>query len=135
MPTTKIYDIGNSVLMGLDVLGLISELKSKQPVTIGGCAQRRYREYINSFVPVDYEPSLHADLRTKRYFHAQGLEVAAVNIYAAWIATFFSWILLPIVQPLNVYRVIKARRAQRSTHGAQPTMGRAVLRDAGALDD
>ncbi len=110
MTTTKIYDIGNSVLMGLDVLGLISELKSQHPVTIGGCAQQRYRQYINSFVPAEYEPQLHPDLRTKRYFHAQGLEVAAVNIYAAWIATFFSWIFLPIIQPINLYRLVRARR-------------------------
>lgn len=115
MTTTKIYDIGNSILMGLDVLGLIAELKRAHPVTIGGCAQRRYRDYIKSFVPADYEPQLHPDLRIKRYFNAQGLELAAVNVYAAWIATFFSWITLPIIQPINLYRLLKGwRQRQRA---------------------
>lgn len=95
--------------MGLDVLGTVMELKSKDPVTIGGRAHRRYREYIRSFVPEDYEPELHPDLRVKKYFQAQGLEVAAMNVYAAWIATFFSWPLFPIIQPINLYRWVRAR--------------------------
>jgi hypothetical protein len=106
----KIYDLGNSMLMGLDVLGTVLELNSENPVTIGGRAHQRYREYVKSFVPEDYHPNLHPDLRVKRYFQAQGLKVAAVNVYAAWIATFFSWILLPILQPINLFRVIRARR-------------------------
>jgi len=105
----KIYDVGNSVLMGLDVLGTMIELKSENPVTIGGRAHKRYREYIKSFVPDDYEPELRPDLRVKKYFQAQGLEVAAMNVYAAWIATFFSWPLFPIIQPINLYRWVRAR--------------------------
>ena len=105
----RLYDIGNSVLMGLDILGTALELKSKNPVTIGGCAQRSYREYIQSLVPTDYEPNLRADLRVQQYFRTQGLEVASANIYVGWIATFFSWMLLPLVQSINLYRLIRAR--------------------------
>jgi hypothetical protein len=114
MRTTKIYDIGNSVLMGLDVLGTIMELKSENPVTIGGRAQKRYRQYVRSFVPEDYEPTLHPDLRVKRYFQAQGLELAPINVYAGWIATFFSWVLLPILQPINLYRWMQLRWLKRA---------------------
>jgi len=105
----KIYDLADSVLMGLDVLGTVTELKSENPVTIGGRAQRRYRQYVQSFVPKDYEPELHPDLRVKKYFQAQGLEVAAMNVYAAWIATFFSWPLFPLIQSVNLYRLVRAR--------------------------
>ncbi len=114
MENTKIYDIGNSVLMGLDVLGTVLELKSENPVTIGGRAHKRYREYVQSLVPKDFEPDLHPDLRVKKYFQAQGLEVAAINVYAGWIATFFSWILLPIIQPINLYRLLRARWSRRA---------------------
>lgn len=106
--STKVYDIGNSVLMGLDVLGTVLELKSENPVTIGGRAYQRYRKYVKSFVPHDYEPNLHPDLRVKKYFQAQGLEVASINVYAGWIATFFSWVLFPIIQPINLYRLVLA---------------------------
>lgn len=101
--TTKIYDIGDSIIMGLDVLGLITELKSPldQRVTIGGRAEARYRKYINGFVPDDYETGLHPALRTKKYFRENGLEVAPSNVYAAGVATPFSWVFLPIVQPIN----------------------------------
>lgn len=105
----KIYDIGNSVLMGLDVLGTVLELKSENPVTVGGRAQKRYREYVRSFVPADYEPALHPDHRVKKYFQAQGREIAPINIYAGWFATFFSWVLLPILQPINLFRWMQAR--------------------------
>jgi hypothetical protein len=37
-----------------------------------------------------------------------------MNVYAAWIATFFSWALLPLIQPINLYRVIRARWLKRS---------------------
>src|SRR5574337_703826 len=102
MYTTKIYDIGNSIIMGLDVLGTALELKKENPVTIGGQALKRYRKYIASFVPAHFAPDLHTDLRLKKYFQAEGLEIAAINIYAGWIATFFSWLLLPIIQPINL---------------------------------
>jgi hypothetical protein len=107
--TTKIYDISNSVLMGLDVLGTALELKKENPATIGGAALKRYRSYIKSFVPEDFAPDLHPDLRTKKYFQSEGLELATVNIYAGWVATFFSWLLLPILQPINLVRILKAR--------------------------
>jgi len=109
MATYKIYDLGNSVLMGLDVLGTVLELKKEDPITIGGRAHRRYREYLQSFVPESYEPDLHPEIRVKKYFQAQGLEVAPMNVYAAWIATFFSWPLFPIVQAINLYRLVRAK--------------------------
>ena len=101
--------------MGIDVVGTALELKKQNPVTIGGKALQDYRKYIKSFVPDDFAPELHEDLRTKKYFQAEGLEMAAINVYAGWIATFFSWLLLPIVQPINLYRVIKARSAVETT--------------------
>lgn len=109
LQSTKVYDIGNSVLMGLDVLGTVLELKSENPVTIGGRAHQRYRKYVKSFVPHDYEPNLPPDLRVKQYFQAQGLEVASINVYAGWLATFFSWLLFPIIQPINLSRLLLAR--------------------------
>lgn len=112
--STKIYDIGNSVLMGLDVLGTVLELKSENPVTIGGRAHQRYRTYVKSLVPHDYEPYLHPDLRVKRYFQAQGLEVAPINVYAGWIATFLSWVFFPILQPINLYCLVRARWLKRA---------------------
>lgn len=130
----KIYDIGNSVLMGLDVLGTVLELKSENPATIGGCAHKSYREYIRSLVPGDYQPNLHPDLRVKKYFQAQGLEVASINVYAGWIATFFSWILLPILQPINLYRLIRARRFQQVQPATRP-IGRAMTSEAPSLGD
>ena len=109
MATYKIYDLGNSVLMGLDVLGTVLELKKEDPITVGGRAHRRYREYLQRFVPENYEPDLHPEIRVKKYFQAQGLEVAPMNVYAAWIATFFSWPLFPLVQAINLYRLMRAR--------------------------
>ncbi len=130
----KVYDIGNSVLMGLDVLGTVLELKSKNPVTIGGCAHKRYREYVKSLVPSDYEPNLHPDLRVKKYFQAQGLEVASINVYAGWIATFFSWVLLPILQPINLWRMVRARWQQQAEL-AVPQAERVTTSDAPSLGD
>jgi len=127
---TKIYDIGNSVLMGLDVLGTVLELKKEDPVTIGGCAHKSYREYIRSLVPCEYEPKLHPDLRVKKYFREHGLEVAPLNIYAGWIATFFSWVLLPILQPINLYRRLRARRSQNGELTIRP-IGRGMMGEAG----
>lgn len=119
--TTKIYDIGNSVVMGLDVLGTALELKKENPVTIGGAALKRYRSYIKSFVPEDFAPDLHPDLRTKKYFQSEGLEIASINIYAGWVATFFSWLLLPFIQPINLVRVLKARATRKSQLGTETT--------------
>jgi len=113
MHTTKIYDISNSIIMGLDVLGTALELKAENPVSVGGKALKRYRRCIASFVPESFAPALHPDLRLKRYFQAEGLEIAAINIYAGWIATFFSWLLLPILQPINLMRALKARSAEK----------------------
>jgi hypothetical protein len=131
---TKIYDIGNSVLMGLDVLGTVLELKKDDPVTIGGCAHKSYREYIQSLVPGDYEPKLHPDLRVKKYFQAEGLEVASINVYAGWIATFFSWILLPVIQPINLYRLIRSRRLPKPQTLMRP-VGRAMTSETPSLGD
>lgn len=132
--STKIYDIGNSVLMGLDVVGTAMELKKENPVTIGGCAHKSYRQYIRSLLPSDYEPSLHSDLRVKKYFRSQKLEVASINIYAGWIATFFSWILLPILQPINLYRLIQARCSKSVELTIRP-IGRAMSSEAPSLGD
>ena len=132
---TKIYDIGNSVLMGLDVLGTALELKKENPVTIGGCAHKGYREYIKSLVPSEYESNLHSDLRVKKYFRTEGLEVASINIYAGWIATFFSWVLLPILQLINLYRMIQARRSRRCAGLTIRPLGRVMTSEAPSMGD
>jgi len=117
--------------MGLDVLGTALELKKEHPITIGGKALKRYRQYIQSFVPEEFAPDLHPDLRTKKYFQAEGLEVASINIYAGWIATFFSWLLIPIIQPINLYRVIKARFDNKNSN---PSEMHSISSGRGATD-
>ncbi len=112
--TTKIYDIGNSILMGLDVLGTVTEMHSNDPVTIGGKACKRNRDYIKSLVPEDYEPGLSSDMRVRKYFKEEGLEVAPINIYAGWISTFFSWPLFLVIQPINLYNKLRQRREERA---------------------
>ena len=108
--TMKVYDIKDSVLMGIDVIGTTLELKSENPVTVGGKANKRYLEYVRSFVPEEYEPHLNDDIRVKKYFQKEGLEVAPLNVYAGWMATFLSWIFLPITQPINLYNFARSKR-------------------------
>lgn len=115
--TTKIYVVGYSILMGIDVLGTVLEMKSDDPITIGGRALHKYRRYLASFVPKDFAPLIHPDLRLKRYFQAEELELSSLNVYAGWIATFFSWPLLPIVQSINLFQWLKRKLLAASATG------------------
>lgn len=103
--------------MGLDVIGTVAERRSERPVTIGGRAHRRYLDYVRSFVPGDYRPDLHPDLRVKRYFRAQGMRVAATNVYIALAATFLFWPLIPVIQPFNLYRYVRSRASRARERG------------------
>lgn len=122
---TEIYDLRDSLLMGLDVVGTALELGSDQPVTVGGRAHWRYRRYLLSFLPEGFRPELPPDLRVKRYFRAQGLRLAPANVYIALVATFLSWPLVPILQPLNLCRFLRHRLARPSEgKGARGRGGR-----------
>jgi len=60
--------------------------------------------------------------------------VASINVYAGWIATFFSWVLLPIIQPINLYRLIRSRRLRKPQTLMRP-VGRAMTSEAPSLGD
>ena len=109
MSGTPIVDMPNSLLMGLDFVGTAIERGRDQPVTIGGCAQRRYLDYIQSLIPPDYRPDLHPDIRLKRYFREERIKGAPANVYVMLVATFAAWPLLPVTQTINLLRWAKRR--------------------------
>lgn len=109
MSQTPIVDMPNSLLMGLDFVGTAIERGREDPVTIGGCAQRRYLDYVQSLVPPDYRPDLHRDVRLKRYFREERIKGAPANVYVMLVATFAAWPLLPITQTINLIRWAKRR--------------------------
>ncbi|MFB6285953.1 MAG: hypothetical protein ABEK03_05180 [Candidatus Bipolaricaulia bacterium] len=117
MSQMPIVDMPNSFLMGLDFVGTAIERGRDQPVTIGGCAQRRYLAYVWSLVPPDYRPDLHPDLRLKRYVHEEGIKGAPANVYTMLIATFAAWPLLPFTQAINVVRWAKRRLGSVRSNG------------------
>lgn len=120
MNQTPIVDMSNSLLMGLDFVGTAIERGRDHPVTIGGCAQRRYLDYIQNLVPPNYRPDLHPDIRLKRYFREEGIKGAPTNVYILLIATFVAWPLLPLTQAINLFRWAK-RRFSSPSNGHQPS--------------
>lgn len=117
--TTPILDLSNSLLMGLDFVGTSIERRRERPVTIGGCAQRRYLDYVEGLVPSDYRPDLHPDLRVKRYFKQEGIQTAPTNVYVMALATFLAWPLLPITQTINLIRWARDRSGRKSEDRGQ----------------
>ncbi len=117
MSRTPIVDVANSFLMGLDFVGTALERSRERPVTIGGCAQRRYLDYVWSLVPPDYRPDLHPDLRLKRYCLEEGIKGAPANVYTMLIATFAAWPLLPLTQAINIVRWAKRRLGSMPSNG------------------
>lgn len=111
--TYRIYDLSNSFLMGLDLVGMALERRSASPATLGGRAHRRYMEYVRGFVPEDFRPDLHPEVRVQRYFQVEGLHIAPANVYVALAATFLSWPLLPVIQLLNLLNLLRSRLARR----------------------
>ena len=113
MSATPIVDLSNSFLMGLDFVGTAIERGRDHPVTIGGCAQRRYLDYIRSLIPPDYRPDLHPDLRLKRYFKREDIQAAPSNVYVMVLASFAAWPLLPLTQTINLVRWARRRFGSR----------------------
>ena len=106
----SIYDLPDSLVMGIDPVGTFLERGESDPVTVGGRAEWRFRARMEAHLPADYEPGLRQTERIKRYFQAQGFELARANVYAGVVATFCSWFLMPVILPLNLFRLARQRR-------------------------